>query len=67
MYVDKDSTGRFAIMDLKQEELEVIHTALVWYKTGIVTSTLSTESSRISEHETQYRQVVKILRIIERE
>lgn len=33
MYTDKDNRGRFAIMDLTEDELETLRRALLAYKT----------------------------------
>lgn len=43
MYVDEDSYGRTAIMNISDEDLEILRCAFLSFKTGIITTeTIST-------------------------
>lgn len=66
MYVDKDSNGRIAIMDLQKEELETIRRAIAAFKTGLLQNRLSAGFSPQSETYEQYHRAGMILRQIEK-
>ena len=44
MYVDRDSSGRIAVMDLKPEEFETIRRAIKAFKTGLLQNRLPPDS-----------------------
>ena len=46
MYVDRDSSGRIAVMDLKPEEFETIRRAIKAFTTGLLRQYASAENIR---------------------
>lgn len=66
MYCDKDNRGLFAIMDLRPEELETIHRALLAFRTGMVTTVPPTVPPSHSEARRQYDRAGVLLRQIEK-
>ena len=66
MYVDRNSTGRIAVMDLKPEEFETIRRAIKAFKTGLLQNRLPAGFSPRSETYEQYHRAGMILRQIEK-
>lgn len=66
MYVDQDSSGRIAIMDLQKAELETIRRALVAFKTGLLQNRIPVGFAPQGEIYEQYHRAGMILHQIEK-
>lgn len=65
MYIDKDSGGRYAIMDLGEDDLETLRRALTAFRVGLLQSRLPAGFAPRTEPDIQYRRAGKLVKLIE--
>lgn len=66
MYCDKDSSGRYSIMEIEADELETIRRAIVAFKTGLLQNRMPAGFAPQGEIYEQYHRAGKLLHQIEK-